>query len=229
MGRYVRSRKDAQLHKNVNASAVCNPQAFLANDMQNASLLNGGDILPCGLIAWSQFNDTFSAALREPGQTTSANLPIDVCPIVISDFGLPTLLAPRICKYPFSPQPHRLEPVRFSAAPREPGQTTCANLLIDVCPVAIQRPIATDQILAVPTLPSTRICKDSSALRLHRLELVQRHLLGSPLGAWADDQRQPAHQCMPFSNFGICLCRRCSPSESAGIPLPSGPISWSQI
>lgn len=72
----MRSRKDAQLNKNVNASSVCNPQGFLADNQLDPGLPFDGDILPCGLIAWSQFNDTFSA------QIGGQNLPIDVCPTI---------------------------------------------------------------------------------------------------------------------------------------------------
>lgn len=75
--RYVRSRKDKQLSGTVNASAVCNPQAWLTGNEQDPTLPYDGDILPCGLIAWSQFNDTFDATVTQPGGSSST-LPLDV-------------------------------------------------------------------------------------------------------------------------------------------------------
>jgi len=53
--RYVKSRSDAQLRKNSSASdtSSCKPEDTVNG---NASL----PIVPCGLIAWSLFNDTYS-------------------------------------------------------------------------------------------------------------------------------------------------------------------------
>lgn len=50
--RYVKSRSDAQLKKNSSADDVssCKPE----------DMANGKSIVPCGLIAWSLFNDTYS-------------------------------------------------------------------------------------------------------------------------------------------------------------------------
>jgi len=58
--RYVRSRSDAQLRGGdpaPGALASCDPQLFQGG---NASLV----IEPCGLVAWSLFNDTFQARPR---------------------------------------------------------------------------------------------------------------------------------------------------------------------
>ncbi|XP_058090504.1 ALA-interacting subunit 1-like isoform X1 [Magnolia sinica] len=54
--RYVKSRNDKQLQskKNENETSSCDPEA-------NAS--NGLPIVPCGLIAWSLFNDTYRFSL----------------------------------------------------------------------------------------------------------------------------------------------------------------------
>ncbi|WVZ77697.1 hypothetical protein U9M48_025535 [Paspalum notatum var. saurae] len=51
--RYVKSRNDAQLRDNSSASETsnCDPEAKTAD---------GKPIVPCGLIAWSLFNDTYS-------------------------------------------------------------------------------------------------------------------------------------------------------------------------
>ncbi|WIA33459.1 hypothetical protein OEZ86_006589 [Tetradesmus obliquus] len=54
--RYVRSRSDVQLAgKNASATdlAACNPQLYLGG---NTSMM----INPCGLVAWSNFNDSYS-------------------------------------------------------------------------------------------------------------------------------------------------------------------------
>jgi hypothetical protein len=51
--RYVKSRNDAQLMKNGSSDDIssCKPEDNLSN---------GAAIVPCGLIAWSLFNDTYS-------------------------------------------------------------------------------------------------------------------------------------------------------------------------
>uniref|UniRef100_A0A6N2LQA4 ALA-interacting subunit n=1 Tax=Salix viminalis TaxID=40686 RepID=A0A6N2LQA4_SALVM len=51
--RYVKSRSDKQLKslKNENDTSSCKPEHLATN---------GGAIVPCGLIAWSLFNDTYS-------------------------------------------------------------------------------------------------------------------------------------------------------------------------
>ena len=51
--RYVKSRNDAQLRdsKKANQTTSCEPERFTAD---------GKPIVPCGLIAWSLFNDTYS-------------------------------------------------------------------------------------------------------------------------------------------------------------------------
>jgi hypothetical protein len=50
--RYVKSRSDTQLRnpKMVNDTQSCKPEATV----------HGNPIVPCGLIAWSLFNDTYS-------------------------------------------------------------------------------------------------------------------------------------------------------------------------
>lgn len=60
--RYVRSVDYNQLHgkdANGTSASICSPQEFLGGD-RNESLANDGFINPCGLTAWSFFNDTFS-------------------------------------------------------------------------------------------------------------------------------------------------------------------------
>ena len=51
--RYVKSRSDEQLKNNNSESdtSSCKPEGTTAN---------GSSIVPCGLIAWSLFNDTYS-------------------------------------------------------------------------------------------------------------------------------------------------------------------------
>uniref|UniRef100_A0ACD5XYK8 Uncharacterized protein n=2 Tax=Avena sativa TaxID=4498 RepID=A0ACD5XYK8_AVESA len=56
--RYATSRSDAQLRDPKQAAAsteLCKPEAYVAN---------GSPIVPCGLVAWSIFNDTYSFARR---------------------------------------------------------------------------------------------------------------------------------------------------------------------
>jgi len=50
--RYVKSRSDEQLrdHNEENSTSACKPE----------DTANGKAIVPCGLIAWSLFNDTYS-------------------------------------------------------------------------------------------------------------------------------------------------------------------------
>jgi hypothetical protein len=51
--RYVKSRNDAQLRdaSKANQTSACEPEKTTAN---------GQPIVPCGLIAWSLFNDTYN-------------------------------------------------------------------------------------------------------------------------------------------------------------------------
>ncbi|GJM97744.1 hypothetical protein PR202_ga14695 [Eleusine coracana subsp. coracana] len=53
LSRYVKSRNDAQLRdaKKANQTSACEPERTTAD---------GKPIVPCGLIAWSLFNDTYS-------------------------------------------------------------------------------------------------------------------------------------------------------------------------
>ena len=55
MCRYVKSRSDSQLLNgdSTTGTSNCKPEQYLLN---NASL----PIIPCGLIAWSLFNDTYA-------------------------------------------------------------------------------------------------------------------------------------------------------------------------
>ena len=60
--RYVKSRSDAQLRDNKSASET--------SDCKPEDMINGQPIIPCGLIAWSLFNDTYNFSRN--------NLPLDV-------------------------------------------------------------------------------------------------------------------------------------------------------
>ncbi|KAG6499261.1 hypothetical protein ZIOFF_039018 [Zingiber officinale] len=61
--RYVKSRNDAQLRKasEANETSGCDPERTA----------NGAPIVPCGLIAWSLFNDTYSFAIRNRNLTVN--------------------------------------------------------------------------------------------------------------------------------------------------------------
>lgn len=57
-GRYVKSRDDPELRGDTGSAASkaltnCKPELYAAN---------GGTIVPCGLVAWSYFNDTYSVS-----------------------------------------------------------------------------------------------------------------------------------------------------------------------
>ncbi|CAO2823270.1 unnamed protein product [Amaranthus hypochondriacus] len=61
--RYVKSRSDKQLRHNSSAADVstCKPE----------DMANGKPIVPCGLIAWSLFNDTYSFAIENRNLTVN--------------------------------------------------------------------------------------------------------------------------------------------------------------
>lgn len=70
--RYVRSRADNQMAGEGTDASSCSPQRYIDGAINN-SLPNAGVINPCGLIAWSFFNDTYTL------QDSSGNaVPIDV-------------------------------------------------------------------------------------------------------------------------------------------------------
>jgi hypothetical protein len=55
--RYVKSRSDTQLRGKASESATetCKPEAVTSN---------GQPIVPCGLVAWSLFNDTYRFSVK---------------------------------------------------------------------------------------------------------------------------------------------------------------------
>ncbi|KAJ4828799.1 ALA-interacting subunit 5 [Turnera subulata] len=62
--RYVKSRSDKQLRSKSHEgdTVSCKPEAVTAN---------GAPIVPCGLIAWSLFNDTYSFSVKNKGLDVS--------------------------------------------------------------------------------------------------------------------------------------------------------------
>lgn len=71
--RYVRSIDSKQLGGKNSSSSVCSPAQYVGNDASNPlGLPDGGRINPCGLIANSNFNDSFTASVG------AVPLPIDV-------------------------------------------------------------------------------------------------------------------------------------------------------
>ncbi|KAK9902257.1 hypothetical protein WJX75_009793 [Coccomyxa subellipsoidea] len=58
--RYVRSRDDSQTGSGSGGSSKCAPQQYV-NGVPDPSLPHNGEINPCGLIAWSFFNDSYTA------------------------------------------------------------------------------------------------------------------------------------------------------------------------
>ena len=70
--RYVRSRNDAQLAGKTTAPGVkCQPEQFLGGNQAQP-------INPCGLIAWSLFNDSFTANVSGPAGVQSKPLTLSV-------------------------------------------------------------------------------------------------------------------------------------------------------
>ena len=63
--RYVKSRSDEQLrdHREENSTNACKPE----------DIANGKAIVPCGLIAWSLFNDTYSFSRDNKNLTVNKN------------------------------------------------------------------------------------------------------------------------------------------------------------
>lgn len=62
--RYVRSLDSNQLGGKMSTSNTCAPRQFVQNNGSNPlGLPNGGQINPCGLIANSNFNDSFTASV----------------------------------------------------------------------------------------------------------------------------------------------------------------------
>ncbi len=69
--RYVRSRSDAQLAgKTRDPSIKCQPEQYVGEGQSRP-------INPCGLIAWSLFNDSFAATVAG-ASGPSRTLPLDV-------------------------------------------------------------------------------------------------------------------------------------------------------
>lgn len=54
------------------AASACEPERYANGQGQDSSLPNNGVIDPCGLVAWSFFNDTYT--LRD----NSGTIPVDV-------------------------------------------------------------------------------------------------------------------------------------------------------
>lgn len=63
--RYVKSRNDEQLRdsKKGNSTSGCQPEDYV----------NGVPIVPCGLIAWSMFNDTYHFTRNSKNVTVNKN------------------------------------------------------------------------------------------------------------------------------------------------------------
>ena len=71
--RYVRSYDSTQMHDGGSGAgaAACEPFQYV-NFNANASLQNGGAILPCGQIAYSNFNDSYTMQLVAAGGGSAA-------------------------------------------------------------------------------------------------------------------------------------------------------------
>ena len=81
--RYVRSRDDNQMAGKGTGSGKCAPEQYVGGN-PNPALPQDGAITPCGLIAWSFFNDSFgdAASLMGPGgAATPVTLDVGSAPI----------------------------------------------------------------------------------------------------------------------------------------------------
>lgn len=82
--RYVRSRDDSQTGSGEGGSSKCAPQQYV-NGSANPDLPHNGEINPCGLIAWSFFNDSYTAAVVGP-DGAPVPLELDVSPFTHHPF-----------------------------------------------------------------------------------------------------------------------------------------------
>ena len=81
--RYVRSRDDNQMAGKGTGSGKCAPEQYVGGN-PNPALPQDGAITPCGLIAWSFFNDSFgdAASLAGPGGApTPVTLDVGSAPV----------------------------------------------------------------------------------------------------------------------------------------------------
>ena len=72
-------------------ASSCEPERYIDGQF-NSSALNNGVIDPCGLIAWSFFNDTYSIA-----DSSGSAIPVDVRNFLLSYAIFPTSSDP--CTY----------------------------------------------------------------------------------------------------------------------------------
>jgi LEM3 (ligand-effect modulator 3) family / CDC50 family len=72
--RYVRSLDSKQLGGKNSTSGACEPVQYLGDNGKNNSLPNQGRVNPCGLIAYSNFNDTFAVSVGGRAQTIDVSL-----------------------------------------------------------------------------------------------------------------------------------------------------------
>jgi LEM3 (ligand-effect modulator 3) family / CDC50 family len=104
--RYVRSLDSKQLGGKNSTSSACEPIQYVGNDGKNASLPNQGRINPCGLIAWSNFNDTFAVSVGGRSQPIDVSIqcqaPDTVCCAGVT---LVTLQGLSVCKDMSAVQP----------------------------------------------------------------------------------------------------------------------------
>jgi len=76
--RYVRSRDDNQMAGKGTGSGKCAPEQYVGGN-PDPKLPKQGAVTPCGLIAWSSFNDTFGDAATVMGANGApASVPLDV-------------------------------------------------------------------------------------------------------------------------------------------------------
>lgn len=96
--RYVRSMVSAQLggeDKQPNTLGQCAPQNYVNQQAGFEGLPDDAAINPCGLVAHSYFNDSFTISTQQPGGAATP-VTLDVSSLTYLKFGLAGALSPSV-------------------------------------------------------------------------------------------------------------------------------------
>lgn len=96
--RYVRSMVSAQLGGEDKAASTlgqCAPQNYVNQQAGFQGLPDNAAIDPCGLVAYSYFNDTFAISTQQPGAAAATPVTLDV-----SSSSTPCFIWPVCCMLP---------------------------------------------------------------------------------------------------------------------------------
>ena len=119
--RYVRSLVSSQLggeNKAPNTLGQCAPQQYVANTQNYPGLLDQGAIDPCGLMAFSYFNDSFT--LAQGAEATPLSLDVSICRLLMHSAAKLTCLIV-IITLPHSPAAHNLFHSPFGGLQNRPA------------------------------------------------------------------------------------------------------------